>query len=51
MPVELCLYTLLRIKELWGVTKVMSSELSKVQKKKFLSDVRHYFWEDPFLFK
>ncbi|KAG9444739.1 hypothetical protein H6P81_016079 [Aristolochia fimbriata] len=26
-------------------------ELSWQQKKKFLSDVRHYFWEDPYLYK
>ena len=30
---------------------VMPYELSKVQRKKFLADIRHYFWEDPFLYK
>jgi len=33
------------------VCSEMPSELSYQQKKKFLSDVRHYFWNDPFLFK
>ena len=33
------------------VCSEMPSELSYQQRKKFLSDVRHYFWNDPFLFK
>ncbi|KAL8475059.1 hypothetical protein ACS0TY_031468 [Phlomoides rotata] len=29
----------------------MPSDLSPYEKKKFLKDVKHYFWDDPFLFK
>jgi len=30
---------------------VMPYDLSSHQKKKFLYDIRHYFWEEPFLYK
>ena len=30
---------------------VMPYEFSRQQKKKFLVEVKHYFWEDPFLYK
>ncbi|XP_062093825.1 uncharacterized protein LOC133799849 [Humulus lupulus] len=30
---------------------IMPQELTSQQKKKFLHDVRHYFWEEPYLFK
>ena len=30
---------------------VMPYELSHQQRKKFLADVKYYFWEDPFLYK
>ncbi|XP_073137485.1 uncharacterized protein [Henckelia pumila] len=33
------------------VTVTLPHNLSFHQKKKFLSDVKHYFWEEPFLFK
>ncbi|XP_073152975.1 uncharacterized protein [Henckelia pumila] len=33
------------------VTGTLPHNLSFHQKKKFLSDVKHYFWEEPFLFK
>jgi hypothetical protein len=26
-------------------------EFTYQQKKKFLSDIKHYFWDDPYLFK
>ena len=29
----------------------MPYELSHQQRKKFLADVKYYFWEDPFLYK
>ena len=29
----------------------MSCKLSQQQRKKFLVDVKYYFWEDPFLYK
>ena len=30
---------------------VIPSEFSYQQRKKFLADVKHYFWDDPYLFK
>ena len=33
------------------VSKVMPSDLTSHQRKKFLHDVTYYFWDDPFLFK
>ncbi|XP_073133382.1 uncharacterized protein [Henckelia pumila] len=33
------------------VTDTLPYNLSFHQKKKFLSDVKHYFWKEPFLFK
>ncbi|GJR20312.1 reverse transcriptase domain-containing protein [Tanacetum coccineum] len=31
--------------------KLLSWEMSSNQKNKFFKDVKHYFWDDPFLFK
>ncbi|CAN6697728.1 unnamed protein product [Malus baccata var. baccata] len=33
------------------VKGVVHPDLTLQQKKKFLSDVKHYFWDDPYLFK
>lgn len=33
------------------VGQVILSHFSYQQRKKFLSDIKHYFWEDPFLYK
>jgi RNase H-like domain found in reverse transcriptase len=30
---------------------IMSPDMTYQQRRKFLSEVRHYFWDDPFLFK
>jgi hypothetical protein len=32
-------------------SNIIPHELSFQQKKKFLSDVKHYFWDYPFLYK
>ena len=31
--------------------RVVPYDLSSHQKKKFFYDIRHFFWEDPFLYK
>ncbi|CAN6583880.1 unnamed protein product [Malus baccata var. baccata] len=33
------------------VKRVVHPDLTLQQKKKFLSDVKHYFWDEPYLFK
>ncbi|PRQ60447.1 putative nucleotidyltransferase, Ribonuclease H [Rosa chinensis] len=33
------------------VSKFLPADLNKQQKKHFLSTVKHYFWDDPYLFK
>ncbi|PRQ58347.1 putative nucleotidyltransferase, Ribonuclease H [Rosa chinensis] len=33
------------------VSKFLPVDLNKQQKKRFLSTVKHYFWDDPYLFK
>jgi len=38
-------------RELYAVSGVLPLDLSSQQKKKFLKDVRRYFWDDPHLFR
>ena len=52
------LFTVKSLSTLWHVdfvnylaSRVMPYEFSREQKKKFLTNVRHYFWENPFLYK
>ncbi|GJX54373.1 reverse transcriptase domain-containing protein [Tanacetum coccineum] len=36
---------------IFAVGAVLGQRMSSQQKRKFFKDVKHYFWDDPFLFK